>query len=88
MGLQRWPFDTLVTLELSLLAFQVTDADKAEVARRERERLRLQAKHKKEQLEKLRDQQNDDTATGEVSACQHLGKPICTQPISLLPQSK
>ena len=49
---------------------QVTDASKAEVARRERERLRLQAKQKKDQLEKLRDQQNDDTATGEVSSHQ------------------
>ncbi|CAL5219362.1 g1181 [Coccomyxa viridis] len=45
---------------------EVTDASKAEVARRERERLRLQAKQKKDQLEKLRDQQNDDTATGEA----------------------
>lgn len=43
-----------------------TDAEKAEVARRERERLRLQAKLKKEQLEKVRDQQNQDTAIGEV----------------------
>ena len=50
-----------------MLTFQVTDADKADVARRERERLRLQAKQKKEQLEKFRDQQNNDTATGEVS---------------------
>lgn len=44
-----------------------TDAEKAEIARKERERLRLQAKHKKEQLEKVRDQQNEDTAIGEVT---------------------
>ena len=68
IGLQRWPFKSLLTRKKYLLPMQVTDASKAEVARRERERLRLQAKQKKEQLEKLRDQQNDDTATGEVSS--------------------
>ena len=60
----------LQSSETELPALQVTDASKAEVARRERERLRLQAKQKKDQLEKLRDQQNDDTATGEVSCPQ------------------
>ena len=44
-----------------------SDAEKAEIARKERERLRLQAKYKKDQLDKVRDQQNQDTATGEVS---------------------
>ncbi|EIE25592.1 hypothetical protein COCSUDRAFT_46779 [Coccomyxa subellipsoidea C-169] len=42
-----------------------TDAEKAEIARKERERLRSQAKHKKDQLEKVRDLQNQDTAIGE-----------------------
>lgn len=70
IGLQRWPFKSLLTHKTLLLPMQVTDASKAEVARRERERLRLQAKQKKDQLEKLRDQQNDDTATGEVSSHQ------------------
>ncbi|CAL8460870.1 g401 [Coccomyxa elongata] len=42
-----------------------SDAEKAEIARKERERLRLQAKYKKDQLDKVRDQQNQDTATGE-----------------------
>ncbi len=72
-GLDRastMPFKSLLTHKTYLLPMQVTDASKAEVARRERERLRLQAKQKKEQLEKLRDQQNDDTATGEVSSHQ------------------
>ena len=62
--------DCLHSSETDLPTLQVTDASKAEVARRERERLRLQAKQKKDQLEKLRDQQNDDTATGEVSSPQ------------------
>ncbi|CAK0743308.1 hypothetical protein CVIRNUC_001460 [Coccomyxa viridis] len=44
---------------------EATDAEKAEVARRERERLRLQEKQKREQLEKLRDSQNNEAATGE-----------------------
>ena len=70
IGLQRWPFKSLLTHKTLLLPMQVTDASKAEVARRERERLRLQAKQKKDQLEKLRDQQNDYTATGEVSSHQ------------------
>lgn len=39
------------------------------MARRERERLRLQAKAKKDQLEKVRLEQNVDAATGEVSGC-------------------
>lgn len=65
----------------------MTDADKTDVARRERERLRLQAKHKKEQLEKIRDQQNDDTATGEVSSFQ---MDNCKSPVhaSMFPLSK
>ena len=49
-----------------LLSSQATDAEKADVARRERERLRLQAKTKKDQLEKVRLEQNVDAATGEV----------------------
>ena len=36
------------------------------MARRERERLRMQAKFKKDQLDKVREEQNTDAATGEV----------------------
>lgn len=37
-----------------------------EVAKKERERLKLQEKAKKEQLEKMREQLNQDAAAGEV----------------------
>ena len=40
---------------------------KREVAKRERERLRLQEKLKKEQLEKMRQEQNEDASAGEVT---------------------
>ncbi len=52
---------------VDLLQLGETDAEKAEIARKERERLRSQAKHKKDQLEKVRDLQNQDTAIGEAS---------------------
>ena len=37
------------------------------MAKKERERLKLQAITKKRQLEKLREEQNTDTAAGDVS---------------------
>ena len=39
---------------------------KKEVARRERERLRLQEKQRRENLERVRQQQNDAAAQGDV----------------------
>lgn len=42
------------------------EAEKAAIARRERERLRLQDKVKRDNLDKLRAQQNQEAADGEV----------------------
>lgn len=42
------------------------EAEKAAIARRERERLRLQDKVKRDNLDKLRSQQNEEAADGEV----------------------
>ena len=44
----------------------MSSKEKLTIAKRERDRLRLQAKMKKEQLEKMQSQQNDDSALGEV----------------------
>jgi hypothetical protein len=40
-----------------------------EIAQKEKERLRQQAKAKKEMLEKMRQDQNQDSTNGDVSAC-------------------
>ena len=78
IGLQRRPFKPMACcLTPVCLPPQATDADKAEVARRERERLRLQEKQKREQLEKLRDSQNTQAATGEVSPVQRYSSHSC-----------
>lgn len=44
----------------------LTSAATKEVARKERERLKAQDKYKKDQLEKLRAEQNTDASLGEV----------------------
>lgn len=44
----------------------LTSAATKEIARKERERLKAQDKYKKDQLEKLRAEQNTDASLGEV----------------------
>lgn len=53
---------------------ELTSAATKEIARKERERLKAQDKYKKDQLEKLRAEQNTDASLGEVgSLLQSLG---------------
>lgn len=59
-----------------LFPAQEEDSGKAHVARMERERLRMQAKFKKDQLDKVREEQNNDAATGEVLC--HTAHGLCT----------
>lgn len=46
----------------------LTDAAKAEIARRERERLKLHERLKKEKLERMRLEANDGAGAGEVNS--------------------
>lgn len=46
-----------------------TTAAQREVAKKERQRLKQQGIAKKQQLDKLREQQNTDAAAGDVSCC-------------------
>lgn len=54
------------------------EAEKAAIARRERERLRMQDKAKRDNLDKLRAQQNQEAADGEVGGCIHVDN-HCTE---------
>ena len=45
---------------------ELTSAATKEIARKERERLKAQDKYKRDQLEKLRAEQNTDASSGEV----------------------
>ena len=45
---------------------ELTSAATKEIARKERERLKAQDKYKRDQLEKLRAEQNTDASAGEV----------------------
>lgn len=48
------------------LQVALDSANTREIARKERERLKAQDKYKKDQLEKLRAEQNVDASSGEV----------------------
>ena len=57
---------------LGCLQSAATTAAQREVAKKERQRLKQQGIAKKQQLDRLREQQNTDAAAGDVSGCMDL----------------